>query len=289
MENLNSIVNYIEFLKKEKNYSVTIHMYDLSVPFVLHGLRKYDFHDNPYCACMKQTEAVHWACLKCKRKAIEKCHNEGAFSGMCHAGVFEYNYPIIINERKVGMLSVGSYRTEESEEYITRISDKYNLDKNMLLMAHRALNENIPPKEEVDTLIVPLLSMLELFAYKRGADMTVKKTLFDEILEHIKYNYTQKITTERICNRFYCSRSYIAHSFKNHTGKSFPEYVNSLRIESAKEMLENSSLSVAEIAAIVGFEERSYFAKCFARETGISPREWRQKYGKQPNKKGEKL
>ena len=289
MENISSIINYIEFLRKEKNYSVAIHMHSLSLPYALHGISKYDVHDNPYCSCLKQSDMARWACLRCKRKAVEKCESEGAFSGVCHAGVFEYTYPVMVNGRNVGILSVGGYRTEATDEYITKISDKYGLEMKMLLTACRALNKNIPPKEEIDTLVFPLLAMLELFAYKQGADITVKKTLFDKITEYIRYNYTQKITTERICNKFYCSRSYIAHSFKRYTGKSLPEYVNSLRIESAKEMLEDSGISVAEISAIVGFEERSYFAKCFTKTTGISPREWRQKYGKQLVRKGVEL
>ncbi|MBQ7039486.1 MAG: helix-turn-helix transcriptional regulator, partial [Clostridia bacterium] len=158
---------------------------------------------------------------------------------------------------------------------ISRISDKYGIDEIMLTAAYQSLKLSVPDKEYVDTLVAPLLSMIELLSYKQGFNINVRESLFDKILGYLNFNYTKKITVDGICEKFYCSRSYIAHTFKKETGKSLPEYVNGLRIESAKNMLENSNMSIIEIASVTGFEDRSYFSKCFAKETGMSPKQWR--------------
>jgi len=277
MEYINSIINYIEFLKKEKNFSVTIHVHKWPNSVGMHSIRKYTSHDNPYCTYIKQTNEVHWRCLKCQRKAYEKCASDGSFAGICHAGVLEYTYPIIINGNTVGILGIGGYKSDNGHEYISRISDEYCLDIGMLTATYQSLNPSVPNKEYLDTLVAPLLSMLELLSYKQGLNIGVKKSLFERILDYLNYNYTKKITVENICKKFYCSRSYVAHTFKREMGKSLPEYINSLRIESAKNMLKNSNMSIVEIASATGFEDRSYFSKCFTKETGMSPKQWRQK------------
>lgn len=285
MESLNPIINYIEFLSSEQNIVVSIHIHKSPVPVGFHFLTKHNSHIHPYCSYIKKIKEATWDCLKCQRKSLEKCKAEGNFSGICHAGVFEYVYPIRVQDEIIGILSAGGYKAENFEKYRTKISNKYDLDSNTLTALYNGLNGNLPSQKTVDTLIIPLLSMIELFFSKQGLGTNAKRTLPNRIIEYCRYNYNKKITTETICEQFFCSRSYVAHSFKKETGKSLPEYVNGLRIESAKNMLKNSNISIAEIAEVVGFEDRSYFSKCFTKETGISPKKWREKYDKGENER----
>lgn len=52
-------------------------------------------------------------------------------------------------------------------------------------------------------------------------------------------------------------------------------YVSHRRIEAAKEMLSESSSSIAEIAAMAGFKDSFYFSKKFKQITGLTPRQYR--------------
>ena len=280
MNFLKPIVEYIEYLDTEKNMTVSLHIHKIPTPVGFHFLEKHTSHINPYCSYIKQGKEARWKCLKCQRKSFEKCKTQGSFSGICHAGVFEFVYPLRIKDEIVGILSVSGYKADNGNEYIEKISKEFSIDKTTLTSVYEGLKTHPTDKKTIDVLIIPLLSMIELFFSKQGLDMKAKKPLSDNILEYCRNNYNRKITAEMICKKYFCSRSYIAHSFKRKTGKSLPEYVNSLRIESAKNMLESSGISIAEIASAVGFEDRSYFSKCFTKETGMSPKLWRQKYGK---------
>ena len=73
----------------------------------------------------------------------------------------------------------------------------------------------------------------------------------------------------RFCN---LSTDYFAHQFKACTGYSPVQYLNQLRIEKAKEMLLTESLSVSEVAALVGYKDPLYFSKAFKKATGTSPK-----------------
>jgi transcriptional regulator GlxA family with amidase domain len=66
--------------------------------------------------------------------------------------------------------------------------------------------------------------------------------------------------------------------FKSATGHTPVDYVQHLRIERAKQHLENSMYPVDEIAAKVGYEEPAFFRKLFKRITGLTPRAYRRKF-----------
>ncbi len=64
--------------------------------------------------------------------------------------------------------------------------------------------------------------------------------------------------------------------FRRHTGQIFTEYLAEQRIALAKQMLGDLTLSIAEIAQRVGYDDAGYFARRFRQKTGKSPREWRE-------------
>ena len=70
------------------------------------------------------------------------------------------------------------------------------------------------------------------------------------------------------------SESRFSHLFKAMTGLTPLAYLNRVRIENAKELLLKTSLSVAEIAKMVGLSGQNYFGRLFRRQVGLSPTEF---------------
>lgn len=68
------------------------------------------------------------------------------------------------------------------------------------------------------------------------------------------------------------SPEHVSRSMRKHCGISPTEWVNARRLEHATRLLESSSLPVTEIAAICGFENLSYFHRCFRAHQGTTPR-----------------
>ena len=67
--------------------------------------------------------------------------------------------------------------------------------------------------------------------------------------------------------------------FKAATGATLIGYVQNLRIEEAKRMLEQGEGSSDEIAAAVGYENFAFFRRLFKRSTGLTPGEYRRMFG----------
>ena len=76
------------------------------------------------------------------------------------------------------------------------------------------------------------------------------------------------------------SKFHFARIFKEVTGDTPLNYRNKIRIDLAKELLENDYLAVCEIAESLGFASAAYFSDSFKRFVGISPSEYRVKSSK---------
>ncbi len=72
-----------------------------------------------------------------------------------------------------------------------------------------------------------------------------------------------------------CSADYLSHLFHQETGVKLVEAVNTQRIAHAKALLEDTGLSVAEIAWASGYNDPNYFARVFRRLVGTSPSRFR--------------
>lgn len=71
------------------------------------------------------------------------------------------------------------------------------------------------------------------------------------------------------------SEYYFARKFRHEMGTGINEYIRAQKIEQAKFLLSATANSISEIADTLSFSSRSYFAQVFAKETGMSPSEYR--------------
>ncbi|MBE6589242.1 MAG: helix-turn-helix domain-containing protein [Ruminococcaceae bacterium] len=269
------IENYIVYLITECDLSVTLHPKETESLITFSPLMRFNIHDNSYCTCVKASAEGQARCLAQQEKVQERCREEKAeFCGICHAGVFEYVYPLSDGSRIIGFASVSGYAARAGEERIERTAERFDYSVELLKKAYGTLRPTPPDKKRIDTLVLPLCRMLEL-AYRREEGNVAKDSLITQILRYIHRNYATDLTSEEICRAFYCSRSHFSHIFKKETGKSFREYLTDVRMEDAKSLLRYSKLSVTEIALSVGFGDPNYFSNVFKRCEGCSPLAYR--------------
>lgn len=95
------------------------------------------------------------------------------------------------------------------------------------------------------------------------------------ILAYIEEHYTEPITIEEIASHCLYSKSYFMKFFKETMGMGFIAYLNDYRLEIAAKMLLESSENVLEIAEQCGFDNLSYFNRCFKKKYGVTPGKYR--------------
>ena len=126
-----------------------------------------------------------------------------------------------------------------------------------------------------------LYNSIPLFQELPVIEDSVKKTpdqLMNQAAQYITERLNYDIGIEEIANKIGISSSYYCLLFKNRFTMTFVEYVTLQRIEAAKFMLASSDKSITAISSGVGYQERRYFTKVFQKQTGMSPKEYRDKY-----------
>ncbi len=94
----------------------------------------------------------------------------------------------------------------------------------------------------------------------------------DYILEH----YQKEITLLEVAQELKISSGYLSRLFKEEIGIPFKNYLIDLRMEKAKELLQQSGLGVFEVAFQVGYSDPNYFSEAFRKYEGMSPSEYRE-------------
>ena len=108
-----------------------------------------------------------------------------------------------------------------------------------------------------------------LYSYD-GESVTLKKAL-----KIINANFSTKINLEEIARQIHVNTSYLSYLFKIEMGLSFTEYINTLRINMAKNLLMKTNMSIIDISLQSGFSDQSYFTKVFKKIEVCTPKEYR--------------
>ena len=101
-----------------------------------------------------------------------------------------------------------------------------------------------------------------------------------EALTYIKKNYSQHITVADISANLSLDRKYFSKIFKHYVKMTPMEYLISYRIEKSCELMENTDLTIAEIAATVGYDNQFSFSRAFRAGKNMSPSEYRRQISK---------
>ncbi|BDU78003.1 XylR family transcriptional regulator [Mesoterricola sediminis] len=83
------------------------------------------------------------------------------------------------------------------------------------------------------------------------------------------------ISVEQVCELAGCSRSTLDGLFKKHLGRSIAGEMVRVRLGTAMRLLENTTLTLDEIATACGFQSATYFCRFFKRESGSTPAQYR--------------
>lgn len=98
----------------------------------------------------------------------------------------------------------------------------------------------------------------------------------DEIKVYIETHYFEDLTLNDLSQKFYINKSYLSALFKKRVGQTFVDYLTSVRMNKASELLSGSGkYKVYEIARLVGYSDEKYFSKLFKRIKGHNPEEFR--------------
>ena len=99
-----------------------------------------------------------------------------------------------------------------------------------------------------------------------------KKAAFSKrVIDYLNEHYHEDISSKSVATDLFYTQSYFCRAFKVNFGIPFSSYLNMYRILSAKEKLKDKNKKIIDIALECGFNNSTYFTRCFTKSVGISP------------------
>jgi AraC-like DNA-binding protein len=147
--------------------------------------------------------------------------------------------------------------------------------KNILSGIFRAYQTEIDPLRLIginNNILTLLLTVIH--SAERNGEKKVTAEI-EYLCRHIRENLTEDFELEKLASMVHLSVSRFKHRFKAETGIPPKEYILREKINKAKVLLNDKSLSISSIAYDLGFYSSSYFATVFKRYTMLTPTEFR--------------
>lgn len=92
-----------------------------------------------------------------------------------------------------------------------------------------------------------------------------------KVKQYIHHHYAENLNVENLARQVYLSPGYLSVVFKEETGVNLNRYVRDIRMKKSRELLENTSMKISQIAKEVGFSNNSYFCRSFREYFGSTP------------------
>ena len=142
--------------------------------------------------------------------------------------------------------------------------------------SHNWANEMLEAAESDSMLEYKVVSLLfgmyaEFFASQRHSSHYISR-----VKNYIQTMYMHPLRVESIAQMVNLDRRYLSRVFKERVGCSIQEYIIEVRMEQAKQYLENGT-TVAQAARLCGYDDVCNFSKMFKRRFGVTPFDWGRK------------
>lgn len=105
--------------------------------------------------------------------------------------------------------------------------------------------------------------------------------------EHMRAHFREEVRIEALAELAAMSARTFIRRFKAATGRLPGEYVQNLRISTARELLEKEALPVQDVCERVGYADLNFFRALFKRHTGMTPAEYRARFAPMEYGRGE--
>lgn len=169
----------------------------------------------------------------------------------------------------------------------------YMLALHILGLALQILRENMPVdrttyelEQQYELVVDELATLDELVAHVSDgvAALCDRYTLFLEngkskpvwiILGYIQEHYAEKISLNELAVKLHRNPQYLSAAFSKECGMSITEYIASVRIQHAKQLLRATDTPIGMIGTAVGYQDPQYFSRVFHKVAGIYPKEYR--------------
>ncbi len=258
----------------EQFYTLTgirIALYDANY----NKITSYPRGSSGFCLLLRENEEFDTLCHECDVNAFTKCQKtQRGFMYRCHLGLLEIAAPIIDNGIILGYIMLGQVtdnkNKDELAQNLTDICSKY-FDSDLILKEAKHIKyKNAKQMYAAEGILGTCISHILL---KKMINIPTQ-TLFSQIEMFIDEHLCDDLTIDRLCDEFNISRTHLYNITNKHVSTGIASFIRYKRMNHAKYLLENTKISIADVAEAVGFNDYNYFLKVFKKTYHVSPKKF---------------
>jgi len=261
----------------------------------VHGKEASDcFNFTPFCRMMRNNPKYQSICQRCDQcGGLEASKLNKPSIYRCHAGLTDFSIPLVAEDHLFGFLLCGQVRVHDRND-IPLIHQEQSFWQSDHHFSDYYSQTPVVDYEKITSsaallqIIVDhyltghLLNMASIYKEQAMNRPTAvidnnerNNTKMKKALKYIENHLADEIRLEEVAEQVYLSPYYFSKFFKKQQGVGFNAYLTQQRMKQAKKMLENSDISIANIAKNLGFSQTSYFCKVFRQSYQLTPQEHR--------------
>lgn len=238
--------------------------------------------ESPFCSLMGKTHKTCAACYALQQQLAGEARME-VKTLKCFAGLCESAVPVRVGEDLIAFLHTGQVLLQQpTRRRFNRIAAtllKWGIEVDMQSAEEAYFQTRVLHPAQYDSL----LRLLAIFAGHLalcGERLLLRSNESEPVTvlkarRFVDAHYAEELSLSRVARAVNASATYFSKRFKAATGMTFIDYLGRVRVEKAKNLLQNPTLRVSAIALDVGFQSISQFNRTFRKVTGRSPKQTR--------------
>lgn len=181
--------------------------------------------------------------------------------------------PVIMLTAKADMQSKLEGLEKGADAYLEK-----PFHKEELLLRIRKLLEQRKQLQQYYSKQIGIIQNIEVENTPAGIEEPAEHEFVKKLRELVEANFTNyEFNVEQLCKLIFMSHSQLHRKLDALTGCSPNKFIRIVRLNKAKQLLADPSLSIAAIASDCGYNDSGYFARVFKQDFGVTPQEWRNK------------
>lgn len=161
---------------------------------------------------------------------------------------------------------------------ITKFQDTFFIESTMRRILSLTIKKDVHSEIITSNLIVNLLTELIIQNNNESLALSFIPDYIKQTLKELEKHFLEPFSLENLAASIGISKYHLSREFKKYIGTTLNEYVITLRLNYAKELLRYSQNSVGEIAYACGINQVSHFINLFKSREGMTPLQYRKEW-----------
>lgn len=123
-----------------------------------------------------------------------------------------------------------------------------------------------------------LNKMTDITRHMANRKKAQSQNMVTKAISYMEEHYKKDISLDEVAREVNINPYYFSKRFKEETGVNFIDYLTSIRIKKAKELLEDPALSIKEICTLSGYSDPNYFSRIFKKVENVTPSDYRERH-----------